>query len=111
MDPETGKTVEAKWGDLIEICRDEAESYIKNTKLNHASLYPTNFDKQKDHLVCNIFNEKTSTEIRCRGKIDTALFVKAVTNDISDGVRSTKLEMSFLPFHMISSRGPINRPR
>ena len=78
-DPDTGKTVVPKWKDLIEIYRDESQSYIKYTKLDYASLYPTNFEKQKVHLACNIFNEKTSAELQCHGNIDTAVFIEAVT--------------------------------
>ena len=78
-DPDTGKTVEARWRDLIEIYKEELENIIKKTKLDFSTLYPTNLEKQKVRLACNIFNEKTSVELLCRGNTDTAVFVEAVT--------------------------------
>ena len=44
---------------MVEIYTSELESDIKGTKLNHTTLYPNNFEKQKVHLVVNVFNEKT----------------------------------------------------
>ena len=49
------------------------------TKLNHATLYPTNFEKQKVSLATNVFNEKTVAFLELNGYKDTAIFVKAVT--------------------------------
>ena len=78
-DPDTGKTLEARWRDLIKIYKEESETIIKNTKLDYSTLYPTNLEKEKVHLACNIFNEKTSVELLCRGNTDAAVFVEAVT--------------------------------
>ena len=39
--------------------KSESNGDIKFTKLVHRTLYPNNFEKQKVHLVCNFFNEKT----------------------------------------------------
>ena len=72
-----------------------SESYIKNTKLDYASLYPTNCEKQKVHLACNIFNEKTSAELRRRGKIDTAVFVEAVTKLWNTQHKATEPRQAF----------------
>ena len=78
-DPDTVKIVETRWRDLIEIYKEESQTIIKNTKFDYSILYPTNLEKQKVHLACNIFNEKTSVELLCRENTDTAVFVEAVT--------------------------------
>ena len=44
----------------------------KLTKLNHATLYPINFEKQKVTLVLNIFNEKTAKNCRKIQKYETS---------------------------------------
>ena len=59
IEPESQNVYEAKSHDLIKVYADECNSTIKQTKLSHAALYPTNFEKQKVQLVCNVFNEKT----------------------------------------------------
>jgi hypothetical protein len=59
IDPETNQIVIAKWSDLVKIYDSEKDSMLKNTKLTHATLYPTNFEKQKVSLAMNIFNERT----------------------------------------------------
>ena len=64
---------------MIKIYKEESETTVKNTKLVYSSLYPTNLEKQKARLAWNVFNEKTSAELLCRGKTDTAVFVEAVT--------------------------------
>ena len=55
----TNKEVIDNWSDLIAIYKIKNDSPCKLTKLNHATLYPTNFKKQKVTLVSSIFNEKT----------------------------------------------------
>ena len=77
--PETGRNVVAKWSDLVAIYNEEMSSFIKHTRINYASLYPTNFEKQKVALVLNIFNEKTVAALKLRKCDDTALFVEHVT--------------------------------
>ena len=52
---------------------------MKEAKLSHAALYPTNFEKQKVQLACDIFNEKTVAALEKRNLVDTAIFVKMVT--------------------------------
>ena len=50
--PETGKNVVAKWSDLATIYKEEQSFILKQThKITYASLYPTNFEKQKVFLV------------------------------------------------------------
>ena len=77
--PETGRNVVAKWSDLVAIYNEEMSSFIKHTRINYASLYPTNFEKQKVALALNIFNEKTVAALKLRKCDDTALFVEHVT--------------------------------
>ena len=66
--------IEAKWRDLIELYKEETESTIKLSKLDYSTLYPNNFEKQKVHLAYNVFNEKTSTEVKLRGNVETSMF-------------------------------------
>ena len=63
----------------MQIYHNECNSIIKETKLSYAALYPTNFEKQKVQLACDIFNEKTVAALEKRNLVDTAIFVKMVT--------------------------------
>ena len=65
--------------DLINIYKSEEHLIIKSTKLNYATLFPTNFQKQKVCLATNVFNEKTVAELSSHGYSDTATFVEQVT--------------------------------
>ena len=47
--------------------------------MNHVTLYPNNFEKQKVTLVVNICNEKTAAFLDLKRYNDTAIFVKVVT--------------------------------
>ena len=76
IDPETNQN----WSDLVKIYDSKKDSMLKNTKLTHATLYPTNFEKQKVSLAMNIFNERTVAALESKGFRDTAIFVKTVTN-------------------------------
>ena len=58
--PATKKEVTTNQSDLIAIYKIGNDSLSKLTKLNHATLYSTNFKKQKVTLVLNIFTEKTA---------------------------------------------------
>ena len=69
----------ARWSDQVGNYRCEEHSIVKSTRLNYASLYPTNFEKQKVSLAMNIFNEKTVTALFQHGYNDTATFVNSVT--------------------------------
>ena len=64
----------AKWSHLVDIFEEELKCPIK-----YASLYPTNFEKQKVSLAMNIFNEKTVTALGIENYNDTKVFVEAVT--------------------------------
>ena len=67
---------QARWSDLIEIYKNEAPCPIKQTKLSYATLYPTNFEKQKVSLAVNVFNEKTVAVLSEKA---TGVMVKNVT--------------------------------
>ena len=58
-EPFTREAIPAQWSDLVSIYKSEASLPIKSTKLSYATLYPTNFEKQKVSLAVNVFNEKT----------------------------------------------------
>ena len=60
--PEDGSNVTALWSDLVKIYKSEEHYLAKSTKLNYATLYPTNCEKQKFSLAINIFIEKTVVE-------------------------------------------------
>jgi len=79
IDPESQVSHFAKFSDVIRIFEEESESYLRETKLSYAALYPNNFEKQKVKLACDLFNEKTVTALEKRGLISTSLFVKMVT--------------------------------
>ena len=69
--PCLGISVSAKWSHLVDIFEEELKCPIKLTKLTYASLYPTNFEKQKVSLAMNIFNEKTVTALGIENYNDT----------------------------------------
>ena len=65
---------------MINIHKAELESDLKETKLDYTTLHPNNFEKQKVHLVVNVFNDKTCAVLdRKPGMEGTAKFVKYVT--------------------------------
>ena len=64
IEPFTKNVFQAKWSDLIALYEKEVTCPIKMTKLSYASLYPTNFEKQKVNLVVNVFNEKTIAALK-----------------------------------------------
>ena len=59
IEPFSRVVSQARWSDLVSIYKDEAHCLIKSTRLSYATLYPTNFEKQKVSLAVNVFNEKT----------------------------------------------------
>ena len=59
---------------ILPICRLK-----KYKNLNHATLYPNNFEKKNVTIALNIFNEKTAAFLDLKGYNDTAIFVKAIT--------------------------------
>ena len=52
---------------------------LRMSKLDYATVYPTNFDKQKVSLTVNVFNEKTLADLRTNIYEDTSVFVEYVT--------------------------------
>ena len=79
-DPETNEIFTAKWKDLVKIYKAELESDLKQTKLDHTTLHPNNFEKQKVRLVFNVFNEKTVAVLDGKeGMEGTHIFIKQVT--------------------------------
>ena len=77
-DPDSDRVVIAKWSDLKAIYKDECDNFIKTIKLDYASLYPNNFEKQKVSLALNIFNEKTVGALKLKGYNDTAFFIEKI---------------------------------
>ena len=77
-DPDSEKVVRAKWSDLKIIYKEESESSVKCTKLDYATMYPNNYEKQKVSLALNIFNEKTVAALKLKHLDETALFVEKV---------------------------------
>ena len=85
------KKFTVKWQDLTDLYRREANKIVKSTKLNYATLYPDNFEKQKVSLAMNIFNEKIVAALKYYGYKDTANFAEDVTNSWNClNVKSTK---------------------
>ena len=58
--PGSDETVVALWSDVINVYKNENESLMKESKLDYATVYPTNFDKQKVQLIMNV-NEDCSS--------------------------------------------------
>ena len=75
--PIKNKEVTAHRSDLIAIYKIENDSLCKLAKLNEATIYSTNFKKQKVTLVLNIFNERNAALLDSKDCNDTAIFVKA----------------------------------
>ena len=79
--PDTDDKVLASWKDLVTIYKSETNNgEHRNTKLDHRTLYPNNFEKQKVHLVVNVFNEKRCVALTVRNMTGTHVFVKNVSN-------------------------------
>ena len=49
------------------------------TKLDHKTLFPNNFEKEKVYLVVNVFNEKTCVALAKMEMEGTRIFVENVT--------------------------------
>ena len=78
--PSTNQKLSASWKDLITIYKSESSgSCLTNTKLDHQTLYPNNFEKQKDHLVVNVFYEKTCVALAQRKMYGTYKIVDNIT--------------------------------
>ena len=49
-------------GSQLYICTNNDENdFFKLTKLNYATLYPSDFEKQKVSLAVKVFSEKTNS--------------------------------------------------
>ena len=66
---------------IAEIYKNETKSCIlRETKFGYTTLHSNNFEKQKVHLVVNVFNEKTVAALEGKpGMEGTYIFVKQVT--------------------------------
>ena len=80
MDCKNAKTkiYQANWSNLIAINNIKNESLCNLTKLSHAKLCSTNFERQKFTLELIFFNEKAATFLVWKDCNDTAMFVKTV---------------------------------
>lgn len=76
---ETSEDLIAEWKDIVNIYKMETDMVVKQTRLNYATIYPTNFDKQKVQLTFNVFNEKTVAVLKSNGSNATGEFVHLVT--------------------------------
>ena len=74
-DPDSGNIVVAKWSDLKSIYKEQADHLVKTTKLDYATLYPNNYEKQNVSLVLNVFHEKTEVALKMRECDGTAIFI------------------------------------
>ena len=75
--PDTNVTITAKCNHLKIIYKKE-RAMIKDTKLDHCSLFPNSFERQKVSLVLNVFNEKTVAASKQNNFDETAIFVEHV---------------------------------
>ena len=76
--PDTNVTITAKWNHLKIIYKMEQATMIKDTKLDHCSLFPNSFERKKVSLVLNVFNEKTIAALKQNNFDETAIFVEHV---------------------------------
>ena len=76
---DTGYSGTARWDDLKKVYEEDQRKFLKLTKLDYRTIYPSNFDKQEVSLALNVFNEKTSAALRLKGANDTEEFVEMVT--------------------------------
>ena len=77
--PGSENMIIASWGDVIDFYKKENASMLRISKLDYATVYPTNFDKQKVRLTVNMLNERTLAALRTNGYEDTSVFVEYVT--------------------------------
>ena len=76
---ETDEELTAEWKHIVDIYKEERDLIVKQTRLTYATIYPTNFDKQKVQLTFNVFNEKTVAVLKINGASSTETFVRLVT--------------------------------
>ena len=82
-DLQTMEDLIAEWKDIVAIYECEKGLIVKRTKLDYATIYPSNFDKQKVQLTMNVFNEKTVAVLKESDKTGTTIFVELVTRLIN----------------------------
>ena len=96
----TNQKLSASWKDLSTIYKSESGgSCLTNTKLDHQTLYPNNFEKQKVHLVVNVFNEKTCVALDQRKMYGTYKFVDNITK-MWNILNSKKMDNNFVGHRM-----------
>ena len=81
---DTEETLIAEWKHIVAIYNNEKDHITKRTLLNLATMYPTNFDKQKVQLTLNVFHEKTVAVLTENDEYNgTKTFVRLVTRMIN----------------------------
>lgn len=65
-----------KWRDICAIHSDEMANTVRTTSLKYQSCYPTPIERQKVSLLNDVFNDKTVAALKCKGKIETAIFLE-----------------------------------
>lgn len=71
----------AKFSDLTFLYNKEKNSIVKKAyKLNYKSVNPTNLERQKVHLVDNIFHHSTIASAKDENLHDTAHFLEIIRN-------------------------------
>ena len=83
IDPDSGDTMVASFKHVKEIYEAEKHLTVRLTGFYFATIYPTNFDKQKVRLTMNVFNDKVVTEVNRRGHSETARFAQLVCRMIN----------------------------
>jgi hypothetical protein len=69
----------AKFSDLRTIHNNEHSMLVKSAPhLNHKTLYPNSFERQKVNLVVNVFNETTISALKKHLFLGTAFFVHII---------------------------------
>ena len=58
--------------------KDESNNIVKCTKINHQSLWPNNFEKQKVTLVLNVFDDKVTERLKQLNNEQTSIFLQRV---------------------------------
>ena len=80
FDFETNSYICPKWKDIIDIYKEDLEKdvLLKDNKLNRQSLWHNNFEKQKVHLLLNMFDDKVVARLEQKGCMGMSIFFKCV---------------------------------
>lgn len=80
-----GEIIEADFNDLRQIYRESRDRFENEGQVIHnvygltaRALWINNYDRQREGLVRQIFNERTSAELKRRGKHGTAAYIDIV---------------------------------